>query len=149
MRSKPREENLTGRVKCQDTWFDSSFLFFSISGFASLSQLFAFTISARADTDLFLYIYLCVARLLCLIIMFCSHSASSPLRSIGVTLCFDKNSPVWSSPVECLTLSLPSLPVVPPDCTAFCGGCCSPLWPGPQVKSATVFQFFDMFAAGV
>ncbi len=46
--------------------------------------------------------------------MFCSHSASSPFRAIVVTLCFcqEQSCLVGSSPVECLTLSLPSLPVV-------------------------------------
>ncbi len=51
------------------------------------------------EADLFLYFYLCVSRLLCQIIMFCSHSASSPFRSIAVTLCFVKNNPVWSGRV--------------------------------------------------
>ncbi len=102
------------------------------------------------DADLFLYIYLCVSWLLCQIIMFCSHSASSPFRAIVVTLCFVKNSPVWSGrvpssvwPYLCPVsqLSVASGPFAsgrsPPDCTALCGSCCLPLWPGPHILSLT------------
>ncbi len=108
--------------------------------------LLYFSLCARADWDgtCFLLtlicpsISTCVARLLCLIIMFCSHSASSALRSIAVTLCFDKNSPVWSGrvlssvwPYLCPVsqLSAASGPFAsgcsPPDCTAFSGRDCT------------------------
>ncbi len=113
------------------------------------------------DADLFLYFYLCVARLLCRIIMLCSHSANSLLLFCMYSVFLSRTDfcLVLSSPVVCLTylstasqLSAACGPFAfgrsPLDCTAFCGSCCSLLRPGPHIpslKSATGFQFCFCF----
>ncbi len=145
--------------------FDSSFLFFSISRF---SQLFAFSISARADWDgtCFLFTLIGSSISTCVLLdyfvrLLCFAAILPALFDLLPELCVFCLGLFLSSPVECLTLSLHSLPVVgclwsvclraQPSglyCLLWKLLLATPAWtthPLAQVKSATGFQFCFCF----